>query len=241
VTDQPSYTDLPLSRFLEQLAGPDPAPSGGGAAALAVSLGAALCAMTARLSGRHMGEAEAADLAADGQRLADAAASLIQADADSYQAVIAARRQSAGLDQQARDREMAAALWGAAAVPMEIVELAVPVARSAARLAAAGNPNLRGDAITGALLAEAGARAAAVLVWINLAAAPDDDRPARAARLVAETASVAAAAQGSSGQLRLTRAAATVATAAATRASRRWVCAPRQYTWPHAGQRANAW
>jgi formiminotetrahydrofolate cyclodeaminase len=241
VTGQPSYTDLPLSRFLEQLAGPDPAPSGGGAAALTVSLGAALCAMTARLSGRHMGEADAADLTADAQRLADAAASLIQADADSYQAVIAARRQSAGLDQQARDREMAAALWGAAAVPMEIVELAVPVARIAARLAAAGNPNLRGDAITGVLLAEAGARAAAVLVWINLAVAPDDDRLARAARLVAETASIAAAAQGSSGQLRLPRAAATVTTAAATTASRRSVCAPRQYTWPHAGQRANAW
>jgi methenyltetrahydrofolate cyclohydrolase len=201
VTDQPSYTDLPLSRFLEQLAGPDPAPSGGGAAALTVSLGAGLCAMTARLSGGHMGEAEAAGLTADAQRLADAAASLIQADADSYQAVIAARRQSAGLDQEARDREMAAALWGAAAVPMEIVELAVPVARIAARLAAAGNQNLRGDAITGALLAEAGARAAAVLVWINLAVAPGDDRPARASRLVAETASIAAAAQGSSGQL----------------------------------------
>jgi len=228
VTDHPSYTDLPLSRFLERLAGPDPAPSGGGAAALTVSLGAGLCAMTARLSVRHLGETEAADLTADAQRLADAAASLIQADADSYQAVIIARRQSAGLGQEARDREMAAALCGAAAVPLEIVELAVPVARIAARLAAAGNPNLRGDAITGALLAEAGARAAAVLVSINLAVAPDDDRPARAARLVAETALIAAAAQGSSGQLRLPRAAATVATAVATTTSRRRVWAPRQ-------------
>ena len=32
-----------------------------------------------------------------------------------------------------------------------------------------GNPNLRGDAATGALLAEAGARAAATLVALNVA------------------------------------------------------------------------
>ncbi len=78
---------------------------------------------------------------------------------------------------------------------MQIVELAVPVAQIAARLAADGNPNLRGDAITGAVLAEAGARAAAVLVGINLAGAPEDDRPGRAARLVREAAALAAAAR----------------------------------------------
>ena len=75
---------------------------------------------------------------------------------------------------------------------MEIIELAVPVARMAARLAADGNPNLRGDAIAGALLAEAGARAAAVLVGINLAGAADNDRAARAGQLAREAASFAA-------------------------------------------------
>ena len=67
----------------------------------------------------------------------------------------------------------------------------------AARLAAGGNPNLRGDAVTGALLAEAGARAAAALVGINLAGAEDDDRPARAEQLAAEAARLAAEADGS--------------------------------------------
>lgn len=180
--------DLPVSEFLSQLAGPEPAPSGGGAAALAVSMAAGLCAMTARLSSRQLTGAE--DLAAAAQRTADRAASLIQADADSYAAVIAAQRRRQD-DEQARRREIAAALAAAADVPMEIVELAVPVARLAARLAADGNPNLRGDAITGALLAEAGARAAAVLVGINLAGA-DDDRPARADQLAKEAASFAA-------------------------------------------------
>ena len=180
--------DLPVGEFLSQLAGAEPAPSGGGAAALAVSMAAGLCAMTARLSARQLTGAE--DLATAAQRTADRAASLIQADADSYAAVIAAQRRRHD-DEQARRREIAAALAAAADVPMEIVELAVPVARLAARLAADGNPNLRGDAITGALLAEAGARAAAVLVGINLAGA-DDDRPARAEQLAKEAAAFAA-------------------------------------------------
>ena len=203
MTGQPPYPDLPLSRFLELLAGPDPAPSGGGAAALAVCLGAGLCAMAARLSAGQLGAGEAADLTTNAERTVAAAASLIQADADSYRGVIAAQRQPADTDGESRRRQIAAALSGAAAVPMEIVELAVPVARIAARLAAAGNPNLRGDAIASALLAEAGARAAAILVGINLAAAPDDGRPARAARLVDELASLAdAAAQCAPGRQR---------------------------------------
>jgi formiminotetrahydrofolate cyclodeaminase len=195
MTGQPSYRDLPLSRFIELLSGSDPAPSGGGAAALAVSMGAGLCAMAARLSARELTADETADLTTNAERIAATAASLIQADADSYRGVIAARRQPAGADGESR-RQIAAALSDAAAVPMEIVELAVPAARIAARLADAGHPNLRGDAITGALLAEAGGRAAAVLVGINLATAPDDGRPARAARLVAELASLADAAGG---------------------------------------------
>jgi formiminotetrahydrofolate cyclodeaminase len=195
VTGQPAYPELPLARFLELLAGPDPAPSGGGAAALAVSMGAGLCAMTARLSPRQLDVREREELTTNSERIGATAASLIQADAESYQGVIAAQRLPGGPDGQTRRRGIAAALSEAAEVPMRIVELAVPVARIAARLAAAGNPNLRGDAITGALLAEAGARAATVLVGINLAGAPDDDRFARAARLVEAAAAQAAAAQ----------------------------------------------
>jgi methenyltetrahydrofolate cyclohydrolase len=165
-----TYLDLPVSRFLELLAGAGPAPSGGGAAALSVSLGAGLCAMSARLATRQLPAEETGPLIDDLSRIVTAAAALIQSDADSYQEVIAARRRSAG------PGPVAAALSAAADVPMKIVELAVPVTRAAARLA------------------EAGARAAAVLVGINLAGVPDDARPAKAARLVEEARSLAAAA-----------------------------------------------
>jgi methenyltetrahydrofolate cyclohydrolase len=186
------YLELPLNRFLDQLAGPAPVPGGGGAAALAVATAAGLCAMGARLSARWLAEAEA--LTIEAERIAAAAASLIQADADSYLGVIEAQRLPRD-DPGARRRQVSAALSAACAVPMQITELAVPVARAAARVAAAGNPNLRGDAITGALLAAAGARAAAALVAINLAGTQGDGRPARAARLAAEAAALAATAE----------------------------------------------
>jgi formiminotetrahydrofolate cyclodeaminase len=186
------YLGLSLGRFLDVLAGPEPVPGGGGAAALAVATAGSLCAMAARLSARQLA-AEADTLTIEAERIAAAAASLIQADADSYLSVIEAQRLPRD-DAQARRRQIAAALSAACGVPMQIAELAAVASRAAARLAAAGNPNLRGDAITGGLLAAAGARAAADLVAINLAGAPEDDRTARAARLANEAAALAATA-----------------------------------------------
>jgi formiminotetrahydrofolate cyclodeaminase len=184
-----AYLELPLAAFLSSLASAEPAPSGGGAAAVTVALGASLCAMTARLSGRRLTQELASELTTEAERLRDHAAALIQADADSYQRVLAERRKPAGAGLAAgRQRRIAEALSAATAVPMDIMELAASVVRLAARLAADGNPNLRGDAITAAELAAGGARAAAVLVAINLAAAPDDERHARSDYILAEIA-----------------------------------------------------
>ena len=90
---------------------------------------------------------------------------------------------------------MAAALSQASVVPMEVAEIGAELAAVAAAIAAGGNPNVRGDAVTAALLAAAGSRAAAALVRINLAGAEDDDRPARAEHLAAGAARLAASAE----------------------------------------------
>jgi formiminotetrahydrofolate cyclodeaminase len=184
------YLDMPLREFLAALAGREPAPGGGSAAALAVSLAASLCGMAARLSPRQLTEELTAGLTADADWMGAQTAALIQADAGSYQRVLTALRQpdeAARSDSgvaESREHRIAVALSAASEVPMAVVEQAALVTRLAAGLAADGNPSLRGDAITALLLAEAGARAAAVLVGINLAAAPDDDRPARADHLL---------------------------------------------------------
>jgi formiminotetrahydrofolate cyclodeaminase len=147
--------------------------------------------MTAGLSARRLPEAQR--LAGHARLLRDRAAPLAQADAEAYRAVLAALR--------ARDTattnppQMAAALSQACVVPMEVAEIGAEVATVAATIAGGGNPNVRGDAVTAALLAAAGSRAAAALVRINLAGAEDDDRPARAEQLAAGAARLAASAE----------------------------------------------
>jgi methenyltetrahydrofolate cyclohydrolase len=95
-------------------------------------------------------------------------------------------------DPEVRPERVREALSEAADVPLSVAEAGAEVAEVAARLAREGNPNLRGDAVAAALLAGAGARAAAVLVRINTAAGGiSDDRLARASEL-AERAGKAA-------------------------------------------------
>jgi methenyltetrahydrofolate cyclohydrolase len=185
---QPGYLDQPVSSFLDRLAAGTPAPGGGCAAALVVAQAAALCAMTARLSVRQLSAGQATSLLADGERLRRTAASLVDEDARGYLGVLAATRRaaSAATPSEADAQALAAALSHASDVPMLLTELAAEVASLASVLAATGNPRLRGDATTAGILAAAGARAAATLVRINLASAPEDPRLARIDRLLAE-------------------------------------------------------
>jgi methenyltetrahydrofolate cyclohydrolase len=148
-------------------------------AAVAVSLAAALAEMAAQFSGKQWDRADEAVSRA--RELRARAMPLAEADAEAYGAVIAARGTP----------DYDVALSRAADVPLAVVETAADVAELAAELAASGNPNLRGDAATAALLAEAAARAAANLVEINLADKRGDERIARA-RDLATSAGAAA-------------------------------------------------
>jgi formiminotetrahydrofolate cyclodeaminase len=182
----PDYLGLPLGRFLELVASEDPAPAAGSVAAVAVALAASLCAMAARLSTNQLPGAR--ELARRADHLRDETASLARADAYAYAGVIATGR--------AREGEFHDALSRAADVPLAVASLGAEVAEISARLARAGNPNLEGDAISAALLAEAGVSAAARLAKINLTRAGiGDKRLAHADTLVESAASSRRAAQ----------------------------------------------
>ena len=143
------YLDLPVGRFLDALSASTPEPSGGGVAALTVALAGGLCVMVAGVSAGHL--PQAGSLAERARQLRDRAAPLAQADAEGYLAVLAALR--------ARDEPaIQAALSAACAVPMQVAEIGDGVAGVAAALATSGKASVRGDAITAALLAAAGAR-----------------------------------------------------------------------------------
>ena len=165
--------------FLDQLAARTPTPGGGGAAAVTGAMAAGLVAMAARFSASRL--PGAGDLADQADELRRRAAGLADLDAQAYAAVLDALR----LPREAGQRREA--LLGAAVVPLEIAEIGAEVAQLAVRVAEAGNPNLRGDAVTGALLAAASARSAACLVDINVGLGGlDPELSRRAVRAVAD-------------------------------------------------------
>lgn len=150
LVDQGSFAEL-----LDRLAARTPAPGGGAAAAWACALAAGLAEMAAGFAGDADGAARARALRADALVLAER-------DGEAYGAALAARREGG---------DVAAAMAAAAEPPLRIAEAAAEVAELAAALAVTGKASLVGDAMTGALLAEAAARAAARLAEMDLEAA----------------------------------------------------------------------
>jgi methenyltetrahydrofolate cyclohydrolase len=196
----PDYLGQPLGRFLDLVASREPAPGGGASAAVTVALAAALTAMAARFSAEHLAGAD--ELAARADGLRGEVVLLARADAAAYGRVLDAQRAPRD-DEEARRHKIREALTEAADVPLSVAGIGAEVAGNAARLAEGGNPNLRGDAATAAILAGAGVRAAATLVEINVSAGgADEGRLDRAAELRATATAAQEAAEGAGAGLR---------------------------------------
>lgn len=175
----PSFLDASLKEFLDAVPARTPAPGGGAVGAIALALAAGLTAMAARFAGDDwqprptvVGRAE--ELRARVEPLADA-------DADAYAAFMTER--TAGTVERI------------VAIPFALAEAAAEVAELARRVAAEGNPNVRGDAAAGADLAAAAASLTSRLVEIN---APGGDARVAQARAYAVRAAAAARASAAS-------------------------------------------
>jgi len=179
----------PVATLLDDVASERPAPGGGSVSALAVALAAGLAAMAARLS--LDGWENAAATVEEADALRAHVAPLAPADARAYEEVLTALRLPKDLEPEVREAAIASALARAADIPLEIARAGADAARLAADAAEHGNPNLRGDAVAGALLAAAATRAAATLVEINLTASPGDERVTAARTHVAAAAAAA--------------------------------------------------
>jgi formiminotetrahydrofolate cyclodeaminase len=151
--------DDSFDQLLDRLGDRTPAPGGGAAAAWATALAAGLVEMAA-------GYAEDAETATRARELRATALELAERDGVVYGDALAAMRR------RPRDEAaVAAAMAAAAEPPLLIAEAAAEVADRASALAVTGKASLSGDALTGALLAEAAARAATRLAEMDLRAA----------------------------------------------------------------------
>jgi formiminotetrahydrofolate cyclodeaminase len=187
-----SYLNCEVGEFLDLVARRQPAPGGGAVAAIAMSLAAGLVAMVARYS-RDLDDADRLVETAD--RLREDVATLADDDAHAYGRVIEAYAAARDNPGNQPDR-ISDALRGAAQVPLTVAEAGADICEVAARLAVEGKPDVRGDAMTALLLAEAATRTSAHLVTVNVEAAGDgEDLVERAVRSVAAAHAAVATAQ----------------------------------------------
>ncbi len=140
-----------IDAYLDRLASADPTPGGGSAATLVGALGAALCAMVARITagnaryGSVHAQALAIVAAADVLRERFAAARPL--DEEAYERVVAASAMPKTNDDEKRARTQAlqAALIGAAEAPLAAAGLSAEGIALAGRTNALGNTHLVSD------------------------------------------------------------------------------------------------
>lgn len=175
------YVEASVESYLDRLAGIEPEPGGGSAAALVGALGAALVTMVTNLTlGKEKFAAVKDDMTAlreGAERLRRELEELVTLDARAYGAVADAMKlpRDGEAEKTERARVLQAALKDAAEVPLRVAEAAAAVARLSLPAAEKGNPNAVSDAGVAVLLADAAAQSAALNVKINLAWIDDSD------------------------------------------------------------------
>lgn len=198
---------MTVAQLLAALASPEPTPGGGTAAAIAGAMGASLLLMVAGLakSKTNTDDEKAALAAAKGaiEPLRSRLAELADADAESFNAVMAAYRLPKATDDEkaARTRAIQEALRGATIVPLDTLRAAVQTIAEARAVADHGNRSAASDAGVAIGLIKAAADGAAANVRINLASVKDEGfktaTEAETARLSDEAAAHAATAMRS--------------------------------------------
>jgi glutamate formiminotransferase len=161
--------------FVEQLAAPTATPGGGSASAAAGAMAAALGCMVASMSRGKKNylqyERELSDAIARLTQLREELKSAVDADADSYTAVVKAYK--AAKESSNGDAGILEALKGATNVPLSVAERSREVASILESLRAVTNPKMASDLKVGLALARAAIEGALANVDINLESLSD--------------------------------------------------------------------
>jgi glutamate formiminotransferase / formiminotetrahydrofolate cyclodeaminase len=163
--------------FVEQLAAPTATPGGGSASAAAGAMAAGLAVMVASMSRGKKAylqyEAQLSVAIARLTPLREELKAAIDADAESYNAVMKAYKQ-ARTDTANADALIDASLKLATGVPLSVAEKAHEVAAITRSLEPITNPNMKSDLTTALALARAAVTGALANVEINLASLKDE-------------------------------------------------------------------
>ena len=184
MTDQTLTTGRSLSEFTAQLASAQPAPGGGGAAALAGALAASLAAMAANVTAANPRYADRHDALATLAASCDAQLALIDADAAGFLPL--QRAYAIPKDDPTRAARLADAAHTACLAPLAMLEHCEQVALLLPAALSTASPLLHSDIGCAAALCSAAAEAAELNVLVNTGLLAPDDRAAteaRAARL----------------------------------------------------------
>lgn len=173
-------TDLHTKEFLALLASDAPAPGGGGAAAMAGALAAALASMQANLTiGKknfveQQAEAELLLLQAENSR--SKLLELAEDDAAVFSEFMRCYRLPKSNEEEKllRSQSICRAAKRAAEIPLEIARESLQVMRLALRMAQIGNPHVITDGAVSGLLARAALRGSIYNIMVNLRLTQDE-------------------------------------------------------------------
>ncbi|MFC1628812.1 glutamate formimidoyltransferase [Gemmatimonadota bacterium] len=166
--------------FVDEVSRDTPAPGGGSVAALAGALGAALAGMVANLS---IGKGEfdsmydqLCELAEQAQAVKDALVRGVDEDTLAFDSVLDAMRMPKDTEEElaVRAKAMQEGYKAATRVPFGTVEQCKSALDLCREMVDTADPNMISDVGTGALMARAGAHAAAYNVRINLPSIKDE-------------------------------------------------------------------
>lgn len=181
-----------INQYVHELAGGDPTPGGGSAAALIGALGAALVSMVGNLTvGRKKYaavEAEMQEMIQSVGKLQEQLLLLCSQDTEAYDMVMAAYKlpKATAEEKAARKQAIDESLRAACGVPLQIADAAIGVLRLAEQAGKQGNVNAISDAAVGGIAAHAALHSALLNVRINLKSLPQDDWAEQTAARVAE-------------------------------------------------------
>jgi glutamate formiminotransferase / formiminotetrahydrofolate cyclodeaminase len=162
--------------FIEQLAAPTATPGGGSAAAASGAMAAGLAAMVASMSRGKKAyaqyEGQLSEAISRLSQLREELKAAIDADAESYQSVMAAYKKAK--ESASADEIVGGALKQATIVPLNVAERAREVLLIAEGLRAITSPNMKSDLVTAAALARAAIEGGLANVEINLESLKDE-------------------------------------------------------------------